>query len=57
LNEIVEFTADVIRRLLLEVQFGTVLELFHALGGLYTMLGSPFATGVADGIKLTVAVG
>ena len=48
---------DVTRRDPLEVQLGTALELFHAFGGLYTMLGSLVATGVAAGTKPSVAEG
>lgn len=49
--------ADVTRMKLLEEQSGTMLELFHALEGLYTMLGSSMATDVADETKPLVAEG
>lgn len=48
---------DVTRREPLEEQSGTVLELFHAFGGLYTTLGSVIATDVAEGTNPVVAEG
>lgn len=48
---------DAMRRVLVEVQLGTVLELLHAVEGLNTMPGSLVATDVAEGTKPSVAEG
>jgi hypothetical protein len=57
LNDTVALMMSVTCRDLLVVQLESLLETFHAFGGLYAMSGSLPRTGVADGMRPVVADG